>query len=251
MDAKSGFFRNSNFEPFEDCSAIIPLVTIDTEFDGYVFIGTAFYISKTGIIMTAKHNLFRPDGKPFEPLYIIHFEPTGYIFRLITKTFYCDKYDIAYLLPVEIADENHSKIYPSSLILTDSIPKYDEQLSTYGFPNSRIIRSDGITEIDLQCQFFLGKCRDYFLDGFSILKNPCFQTTILIKGGASGGPVFDKFGNVFALCSTGYELDDGEENISFVTPISPSFNILLEDGMGNKFTILELIEKQIIAFKKI
>lgn len=250
MDAKSAFFKNSESQQFDDCSAIVPLIIFDDRKDEYVFIGTAFYISNSGIVMTAKHNLFATNNKLFEKIYIIHFTSDGYIPRPIAKMIYSYEHDIAYLLPAEIVDEYNSVIYAPSLILTDTLPEFDEQLGMYGYPNSRIITSEEETFVNLKSEFFLGKCREYHSNGFSILKNPCYQTTILIKSGASGGPVFDKHGNVFALCSTAFELDDGGENISFVTPLSASFQMVLDDDNGNKFTVLELIEKKIIAFKK-
>lgn len=252
MDVKSSVFTNQKGEHFEHPPAIVPLVTIDKEKDCYVFIGTAFYISNSGVLLTAKHNLFDNKKKLFENLFVVHFfKNESYIFRPIRTTTYSNEHDLAYLLPEGILDKEGNTVDSPSLILTDAIPEYDEQLGMYGYPNSRILRSDGSTNIYFNSEPFLGKCRDYFPNGFSILKNPCFQTSILIKGGASGGPVFDKNGNVFAVCSTGYEIDDGGENISFVTPVSPSFNLVLNDNAGNELPILELIERGIIAYSKV
>ena len=61
--------------------------------------------------------------------------------------------------------------------------------------------------------------------------------------------VFNENGYVFAISSTGFDLIDDQDNISFVTPLEPSFNLTLEDSNGGRFSISELIEKGIILHK--
>jgi len=56
-------------------------------------------------------------------------------------------------------------------------------------------------------------------------KGTCIQTNMQIKGGASGGPVFNDEGYVIGINSTGFEMTDSEEPISFVTPIQKVFDI--------------------------
>lgn len=197
--------------------------------------------------MTAKHNLFDKNGNLFENLGVYHFLPDNhYILRTIRKLTYSNDYDIAYLLPEEIKYKGTELVLSPSLILTNSTPEPGDQLGTYGFPNSKM---DNM-RADFNPKFYKGNCMEFHPHGFSLLKNPCYQTSILIMGGASGGPVFDKNGKVFALCSTGYDLIDGEENISFVTPISPSFSMTIEDGKSEPTTINDLIQRNIIVFKK-
>lgn len=247
MNAKTAYFNNSKFGESDHTSAIVPLISKNKQTGELFFIGTAFYISSSGILMTVKHNLFDKKNNLFENLGVFHFLPNNnYILRPIRKMTYTDNYDIAYLLPDQILDKNNMSINSPSLVLTESTPEINEQLATYGYPNSRMDK----VEVHFNAEFFLGNCVEYHSNGFVLLKNPCFQTSILIKSGTSGGPVFDKSGKVFAVCSTGFDLIPGEENISSVTPIKPSFNLILEDGSGNKMSILELIDKKIISFSE-
>jgi V8-like Glu-specific endopeptidase len=247
MTDASGYFRNSKNEISEHTSSIVPLISENKNNNRLFFIGTAFYISGLGILMTAKHNLFDKNAKFFDNLGVYNFLPDNqYILRPIRKLIYSNDYDIAYLLPEEIKYKGTELVLSQSLVLTDSTPKTGEQLGTYGYPNSKMDNY----RADFNAKFYKGNCTKFHPNGFSILKNPCYQTTILIMGGASGGPVFDKDGKVFAVCSTGYDLIDGEENISLVTPISPSFSMTIEDGKNETTTISNLIERKIIVFEK-
>jgi hypothetical protein len=61
---------------------------------------------------------------------------------------------------------------------------------------------------------------------FSVfLPGPCYQTTMTVIGGASGGPVFNKYGKVIGVNSTGY---DGQQ-ISFVSRIHEALTFKVPD----------------------
>ena len=140
--------------------------------------------------------------------------------------------------------------FNASLILSDSVPEYDDQLGMFAYPESRIsykLADPG--KMEFNSKFYLGNCREYHPDGFSLLKNLCYQTNIQIPNGASGGPVFDKNGYVFAVASTGFDLSDGGEEISFITPIVSSFSLELIDATLKPRTVQDLINTGIINFK--
>lgn len=226
--------------------AIVPLISEDREKSELFFIGTAFYISQTGILLTAKHNLFNRQGEQFNNLGVFHLLPDQkFILRPVLKVAYNSEYDIAYLLPSAIFVDETTILGSDAVVLSDTIPELGDQLGTYAYPNS--IMKDAVGEVNPT--FYLGDCTEFHPNGFGLLKNPCIQTTIHIKSGASGGPVFDKNGRVFAVCSTGFDLVEGEEPISFVTPIFPTFNFLLEDDSG-RTTVAELINQGVINLKR-
>ena len=58
MNAKTAYFNNSKFGESDHTSAIVPLISENKQTGELFFIGTAFYISSSGILMTVKHNLF-------------------------------------------------------------------------------------------------------------------------------------------------------------------------------------------------
>ncbi len=248
MNKKTAYFNSTLQGTSEHTAAIVPLISEDKKLGKLFFIGTAFYISNSGILMTAKHNLFDKENKLFSNLGVYHFLPDNQcILRPIRTLTFTNEYDIAYLLPEQILNKNKELVSNPTLILSNSEPVIGEQLATYGYPNSRM----NVNEFHFNADFFLGNCIQYKSEGSPMLRNPCYQTSIHIKSGSSGGPVFDKEGHVFAICSTGYDLIEGEDNISFITPIQPSFNLILEDGLGNRSTILELIENGIILLHKV
>jgi hypothetical protein len=66
----------------------------------------------------------------------------------------------------------------------------------------------------------------------TLLPSKCFQTSMNILGGASGGPVAFGEGNVFGINSTGI---DGEDGVSFISSIGDLFDlsirtVRLQDG---------------------
>jgi V8-like Glu-specific endopeptidase len=247
MKAKSAYFVNSNLEKIDYVSAIVPLITKEKYTQKIIFIGTAFYISKGGILITARHNLFYEEGKLFDSLAIIHFTNNQeFVIRQIHNATHSESYDIAYLVPwMKLTNKGMSSA--QSLTLTNYTPEVNDQLGLYGYPDTRLSNYADTTIVDFSPKFYLGSCTDFHRNGFGILKNPCFQTNIKIKSGASGGPIFDKNGKVFAVASTGYDLDNEvEEDLSFVTPIEPTFGLKIKDVNGKESTVFELMDRGLI-----
>jgi S1-C subfamily serine protease len=245
MKARSALFKTKSNKTSEKTDAVVPLITTESNTNRFMFLGTAFYISNSGILLTAKHCLFNKDAL-FTNLGVIHFLPDNkYILRPIKKITISNEYDIAYLLPETIFNSNNELIGSDALVITNSSPKIGDQLGAYAYPDSK--RKEN--KIDFISSFYLGECKEFHKEGFSLLKSPCYQTSIHIKCGASGGPVFDRNGKVFGVCSTGYDLGTMEEPISFVTPIGPTLDTTLEDGEGVKMTIQELIDRNIITLE--
>ena len=85
--------------------------------------------------------------------------------------------------------------------------------------------TDNTYEFTFTGDWQTGHVQELHETGFSNLKNKCYQTSINIKSGASGGPVI-KDNKVIGINSSGLELQINEEPISFITPIK-----LLEELM--------------------
>jgi len=249
MDAKGARFKNQDGKVIEHPDAIVPLISLDSNSEFY-FIGTAFYITSNGLLMTAKHCLYDKDDNLLDNLWVYHFLPDGgYVIREIfmENVFISDDYDIAYLMPTELSDKGGRLLTNSALQITNVGPQIGDQLSTYAYPDSGIVYFDSGDSFHMfNANFFLGKCEDYHDKGCGILKNPCYQTSVKIKSGSSGGPVFNKDGAVFAVCSTGLDLIPGESDLSFVTPLAPSFNMTIKDATGKIYSIMDLINMKFI-----
>lgn len=70
-----------------------------------------------------------------------------------------------------------------------------------------------------------------------LLPTPCFRTSVPFRSGMSGGPVIAaEDGSVLGVVSTGFEVGERDEPISFAAPLAPSMGIPLEgrDASGNE-----------------
>jgi V8-like Glu-specific endopeptidase len=239
-------FQNAKGEALDSTTAIVPLISQNKTTNDLFFIGTAFYITSRGLLITAKHNIF--DKKEiFENLGVFHFIPGDkYALRSIRKISYSLYHDIAILIPDIILDQDKNVITNQIISLARTEPEIGEQLSMYGFPNPRLEKINERQILDLKSNFYLGENIEYYPHGFSILKNACYHTSIKIGSGASGAPVFNKTGKAFAICSTSFDTKEGEENISFVTPLALAFDLPIIDGSGNAKTLNELSQMKMI-----
>ena len=104
------------------------------------------------------------------------------------------------------------------LELTTSSPSVGEAVVTYAYPETEIEAGEIRQVLNFKATFYYGKLEDCFPHGRdrTIHPEPCYQTSIVTRGGASGGPVMGKDGRVFAVNSTGF---DGVDSVSFSSRI--------------------------------
>jgi len=225
--------------------SIVPIVTEDKKTKELIFIGTAFFITAKGLLVTAKHCFYHKD-KLIDNLRVCYLVPGNMFLPIPITTFSLSiQYDVVYFQIQPLVNPEKGELVSfTPLRLTLNKPQIGDQLATFGFANSTIqYLENGESKKYFNSKSYLGKYIEYHEKGFSLLKNPCYQTNIKIAGGASGGPVFDKDGCVFAICSTGYDLhDESDEEISFVTPLSPTFIMDIETLSGKIVSVNDLIE---------
>jgi hypothetical protein len=106
-------------------------------------------------------------------------------------------------------------------------PDLNSRVVTFAYPkhSNRIINN--VQLIDVRPTFYDGDITEYFPAGRDrvLLPAPCYRTSIIIHGGASGGPVFSRSGGVFGLNSTGIDGTD----ISFVSRINEILELVVDD----------------------
>jgi hypothetical protein len=84
------------------------------------------------------------------------------------------------------------------------------------------------------------------------LNFPCFQVNARFDGGMSGGPVFNKAGQLCGIiCSNLPPTEDGDEHVSYATtlwPLMATFLSISEDGNKTEksYPLLELAERKVI-----
>ena len=189
-------------------------------------IGTGFFISCCGLFVSAKHVLrdcFAQDGAQKYPICLVHFLPNRqYQFRHIV---WCSHHDICDIA-VGLAEPAESGEINAVLQLTTSVQPNGATCVTYAYPKTEIQQVGSIHVLNFKADFYDGRivqCHPQGRDKI-LLPGPCYQTSIVIRGGASGGPVIGSSGRVFAINSTGY---DGTDDISFVSRIDEILHLMI------------------------
>ena len=117
--------------------------------------------------------------------------------------------------------------------LTTEIPTVGEKLITYAYPENEILdftRKDHTPVI--AANYFEGNFLRYVADSENpFLPYPHFETSIEVRSGASGGPVFDSRGHVVGVNCRGWDFRGGEhegDNLSSIVPIREVLQLELD-----------------------
>lgn len=234
--------------------AVFPIfIERDSKFH---FLASGFFISITGIFITASHainDFISSDFKP--PKYKLHIAELlpeeKYRYRQITFATYLSNSDICVGVSSAPIDEKGRIITNSNVVLGSKTLDIGSDIFTYAYPDTQISSDKELTVIDAKPKFYKGIIKDYFPHGRDrvLLPSPCYQSNIAIHSGASGGPVFcATSGVVIGLNSSSYE---NEPNLSFISKIPDIQNVEVPDGSPNKMIKLErLIETGRIAIER-
>jgi hypothetical protein len=198
-------------------------------------IGTGFYIVPNGGFVTAKHVALEAQealSKNEHSVGIVYTLSNGLsVFRPVWRFCLHATADLAFGIPHEIIDNSTGKAFRAKVLSLDRVPPdLHSSISTWAYPlhcNAR--DADGRQILKMQPDFYNGRLLEIHKErGPSAkLHAPYYQTDIHLHGGSSGGPVFNEAGHVFGVASCSY---DGAEDIAFVTPIEPIFEIDLPDS---------------------
>jgi hypothetical protein len=206
----------------EEELSIFPLVTYNPETKVWSCLGTGFFTQTKGTFVTAKH-VFIDEN--------IQHEPTLYGVQATRN-------NERHLRPVEEivyhpdADVMIGRLGERRLRFGFNMPATDspclditnaslnagDEIKTFAYPKTLTINHTAGMIMGFRGVWSNGNVVDFHKNGSSIVKNKCYQTTMHIEGGASGGPVL-KNGLVVGINSSSYNLAKGEEPISYITPI--------------------------------
>jgi V8-like Glu-specific endopeptidase len=253
---KNGKFLVGDGTEIDGGRTIVPLIGMRSN-GKPVFLGTAFFISPSGaIIVTAKHCLFEKEGKPWKDLAIFQFvEDHTYIVRAIKQVRWNNS-DVAILVPQPMKKKG-SDTYTRNPIpqLTEKYPQKGAYIASFAYPESTLtILEEKKAKFFINDTWHYGQIEDFHEGGTPMLKNPCFQSSMEIRGGSSGGPVADQTGNIFAINSTGAETTPDIQAYSFLTPINLCFDIEVDltiNGARRLYSIRELIGYKFISVKDV
>jgi len=227
--------------------------------DRVCLLGTGFYLLTNGGFATAAHVAAEAQKYMTDQpnsVCITHTVKDGpTVFRPIWRFFTHNQADIAFGVPHEILLDgvpDRNKILSLDVVS----PVLGSNISTWSYPLHQVLSDETNKQIiQLQPGFYNGTLQQYFLGSGPSAKlvPPYFLTNIHLYGGSSGGPVFGPDGHVFGIASCSY---DGAEDIAYVTPIKPIYEIELKDtnhganGVSTPVKIVrELVELGFIGLR--
>jgi hypothetical protein len=231
---------------------VFPIVIYNPETNKWKCLGTGFFISPVGAFITAKH-LFMDRDNNMEPTLsgIQNINNQEYHVRPVKKMIiHKDSDFIIGLLGKRRLNSQDFEPELSRYSVLDFDPlQTEDEIYTYSYPNTiREDFDDESSEFTFTGTFSHGKIIDFHEVGPGILQNRCYQTNMKIESGASGGPVFKK-GYIVGLNSSSFTLPEGEEPISFITPIDYILDLIVEEN-GKEISVRELIKNGYIKTKE-
>lgn len=230
---------------------IFPIVTFNPDTNTWKCLGTGYFINPVGAFVTAKHLLFL-EGKQMEKtLYgIQNIDNKEYHVRPVKQLIPHKEADIMIgtLGKRRLEQKNLPAMLSKHFVLDFESLENGDKIYTYAYPNTKSkTLGNPMTEFTFTREFSKGEIVDYHPDGTLKVKNRCYQTTMEIKSGASGGPVL-KDGYIVGVNSSSFDLMDGEEPISFITPIDYILDLSVKEN-GKQIPVKELIENDYIKTK--
>jgi len=245
-------FKNSLGQEVYQEEPIFPLFSCEPNKKMCKCIGTGFFIHGQGVFVTAKHIFIDNLDKRLSTLYAIQTTSKGdRHIRPVKYPLLHPKADIAVGLLGESRLPNKSDVQTEIAAyfkLNFSELQRDDKIKTYAFPLSQTeeLKKDEF-EFTFGGKWSYGTVVNFYKNGVSLLKNKCYQTTMAIEHGASGGPVL-KDNLVVGVNSTGWDVLKGEAPISFITPIDLILELSVRVG-DRTVSFKELIENKVIKVK--
>ena len=217
--------QNSNGEAVTPQSGVIPIIK-EVSPGVLQTIGTGFYITRYGLIMTAAHvleDLRDESGQEIVAAYVAHMadEEKVHLRRILSVS-------ISSCADIAIAQvDNYIGKYPEAPLmnmrcqLDFSVPEDGSQLVTYAYPENKVMDfSSPESTPTITSDFYNGEFLRHIVDSqHPHLSTEYYETSVEVKSGASGGPVFCNGSVVGVNCRGWNFLDDGD-SLSYIIPVS-------------------------------
>jgi hypothetical protein len=266
-----------NDNAHEAWGTIVPIFTVSLAAEAKL-IGTGFFVTTTGVLVTAKHVILEnvgEDGKDESGIGVFQFYgDRKMVARPLTYSSLHPVYDLALCETTQFEPSDGQDLSTMRLVLTLDIPKPGTQIATHSFhgPTASVhhdkrrplhhgrFEFKGAFETDRAKEAIMswhsrvtaGYVRNYFPTGRDavMLPFPCFESDTPIYGGTSGGPVFDDCGRVFAVNCSSFEGTDiaYHTHIAGLLDLELRNTVLPGDALPRTRTVRELAKFGAIAF---
>ncbi len=251
MDARTLSLDEVNVEPLK---LVFPILKEIGEGRNQM-VGTGFFITKIGHFVTAKHvieDIYNiQTRKQLNPIHAVHFvEGSKVLVRHITAISSHNTSDIVIgKMDYHVVNSTGTPLFNKVPIFSTTPPPVGTPVVTFAFPETDKIFSKG----DLGA-FRAGYYHGNFV-GHSESKRdsvmvswPHYTTSIDIKAGASGGPVFDHVGRVIGINCVG-----GIGGVSYMARVKELLDLRvpefpMEGTNPEGPSVQELIQKGAITF---
>jgi hypothetical protein len=236
--------RRGDGQPLHPGDGVVPIMK-KVGHKRLSIIGTGFYVTRYGLLVSAKHvlqDLAAEDGTLLQSC-VCHLGPQDEIYlRPIRRAYLLQAVDIGIAQADNFMSTNPSNpLQNLRAILSTELPPAGSQLITYAYPENEVLdfTHDG------QIPLIAG---DYFHGGFlrfvqqsehPYLRFPYFETSIQLRPGASGGPVFDTHGRVIGVNSRGWDFQGAEHEdnpLSYIVPIGRILELDVDPFMVPPFS---------------
>lgn len=111
--------------------------------------------------------------------------------------------------------------------LVPAIPERNALIGTYAYPGNVSLDFRAGTPVRIFSDLFQGRMLDVLGSQERFLRYEHFETSIDVRAGASGGPVFHSSGHACAVNCRGWDLgaEPGCDPLSSVVPIGPVLDL--------------------------
>jgi len=197
-------------------------------------VGAGFYITRYGLFLTAKHvleELAAENGASLLKAFVCHLSGDDKIYlRQIRRVHLLKKADIGigqadnYL---ETASTPLMNLLPT---LSTEMPPEGSPLVTYAYPENEVLDFNDSDQIpSIRGNYFQGGFLRYVAQSeHPFLRFPYFETSVEVRSGASGGPIFDHCGRIIGVNCRGWDFQGAEHegnSLSYIVPVEKMLEI--------------------------
>jgi S1-C subfamily serine protease len=248
-DSSKYFCHDKDFKKSFGRALVVPIFTYGEPGSiDWKFIGTGFFVAQ-GIMVTAKHVVkeFHHNSGRY-PAVLQQSEGNKASFRRVHQTSIAVDSDIAIMRVLAEWPEQRN----ACAVLTSRKPPAGALAHTFVFANTHIVGNEKVN-IHMYPEHFRGKIVEQFPSGRdrSLLSWPCYQLDFHLHPGASGGPVFDDRGEVFAVNCMSMEPD---RNIAYATSIDMVLDAIVGETKINgkafkEARIRDLVDEGVVLYQ--